>query len=405
MTSVADTRSVIHGSQWSSPPHPCHPPPMPPPAVPPLDLHAQFREVEPEIRAAIERVLASQHFILGPEGAALEREIASYSGLAHGVAVSSGTDAILATLMALGIGPGDEVVTTPYTFVSTVTSIARLGARAVFVDIEPATFNLDASRLEAALTPKTRAILPVHLFGQMADMERIQRIASTRSIPIVEDAAQAIGATRDGLPVGRGSRAATLSFFPTKNLGAMGDGGMVLTDDDDLASAVRMLRNHGQAPKYTCQTVGGNFRLDELQAAVLRAKLPRLDGWTAARRQNATLYRAAFAATSLSPRQLELSEDPVDARHVYNQLVVRTSRRDPLRAFLADHGIASAVYYPVPMHLQPAFASWGHRAGDFPEAERAARETLALPLYPELTADMIARVVDVVVAFFAGGAA
>ena len=351
--------------------------------IPTLDLQAQFREVETDVRAAIERVLASQRFVLGPEGEALEREIAAYSGIAHAVGVSSGTDAILAGLMALAVGPGDEVVTTPYTFVATTGCIARLGARAVFVDIDPVTFALDAARLDAAIGARTRAILPVHLFGQMADMTAIQRVASARSIPVIQDAAQAIGARRDGRPVGRGSSLATLSFYPSKNLGCMGDGGMVLTDDGDLATRVRLIRNHGQEPKHTSHVVGGNFRLDEIQAAVLRAKLPRLDRWIAARQEHAQRYRAAFSERRLDPEWLTLPREAANVRHVYNQFVIRTPRRDALQAHLTRCGIGCAVYYPRPMHLQPCFASWGYSQGQFPEAERASRETLALPLYPE----------------------
>ena len=372
--------------------------------IPTVDLHAQFREVEAEVRAAIERVLASQRFVLGAEGEALEHEIAAYCGSAHAIGVSSGTDAILASLMALGIGPGDEVVTTPYTFVATISSIARLGARAVFVDIDPDTYALDAARLDAAIDPRTRAILPVHLFGQMADMTAIHEVATARSIPVIEDAAQSIGARRDDRPVGRGSSFATLSFFPSKNLGAMGDGGMVLSDDDDLASRVRLLRNHGQQPKHLSQIVGGNLRLDEIQAAVLRAKLPRLDRWIAARQGVAAHYRTAFAGRQIDPALLALPREATNVRHVYNQLVVRTPRRDALVDHLTRHGIGCAVYYPLPMHLQPCFASWGYSRGQFPEAERAARETIALPLHPELTAASIERIVDEIAAFLTSDA-
>ena len=373
--------------------------------IPALDLHAQFREVEPDVRAAMDRVLASQHFILGKEGEALEREIAAYSGTRQAVGVSSGTDAILVGLMALGIGAGDEVVTTPYTFLATTTCIARLGARAVMVDIDLDTFALDANRLEAAITAKTRAIVPVHLFGQMADMRAIRAVGDARHIPVLEDAAQAIGARRDDRPVGYGSVGATLSFFPSKNLGCMGDGGMVITDDPDFARRVRLLRNQGQQPKYTSQMVGGNFRLDELQAAVVRAKLPYLDGWTAARQAHAAHYRAAFAERKLAPSLLTVAPELPDVRHVYNQLVIRTPHREALREHLTARGIGCAVYYPVPMHLQPCFADWGHVRGDFPESERAADETLALPLYPELSAASVDRVVDEVSSFLTLAAA
>jgi dTDP-4-amino-4,6-dideoxygalactose transaminase len=369
--------------------------------VPVADLHAQFTEVEAEVRAAIERVLASQRFILGDEVAALEAEIAASSGLAHAVGVSSGTDAILAGLMALGVGPGDEVVTTPFSFHATSACVARLGARAIFVDIEPDTFALDARALDAALGSRTRAVLPVHLFGQMADTAAIQTATAERGIPVLEDAAQAIGARRDGRSIGRGSALATLSFFPSKNLGAMGDGGMVLSDDPEVASRVRLLRNQGQQVRHVGRVVGGNFRLDELQAAILRAKLPRLEGWTAKRRALAARYRAAFAERRIDPALLSLPHEAPGAYHVYHQFVVRTPVRDALRDHLAEHDIASAVYYPEPLHLQPCFAAWGYASGQLPEAERAAREVLALPMFPELADEAVDRVVDEVATFFA----
>jgi dTDP-4-amino-4,6-dideoxygalactose transaminase len=373
---------------------------MPTKQVPLADLGAQFREVERDVRAAIDRVLASQRFILGPEADALEREVAAASGVRHGVAVSSGTDALVASFLALGIGRGDTVVTTPYTFVATATSIARVGARAVFVDIDADSYAMDASRLVEALEhadPKPRAVVPVHLFGQMADMTRIHEVASSHGVPVLEDGAQAIGARFDGRPMGHGSLGATLSFFPSKNLGAMGDGGMVLTDDDAFAARVRLLRNHGQEPRYHCREVGGNFRMDELQAAILRAKLPYLEGWTARRRRLAARYRSGFEAHGLTL----LSPVDVRASHVHHQLVMRTPERDALRAHLERQGIATAVYYPVPLHLQQAFAPWGYARGAFPVAERAAEETLALPLYPELPEEDVDAVVAGVAAFFA----
>jgi dTDP-4-amino-4,6-dideoxygalactose transaminase len=366
--------------------------------VPSIDLGAQLREVETDVRAAIDRVLASQRFILGPEGEALEAEVARYAGCVHAVGLSSGTDALLVGLMALGVGPGDEVVTTPYTFVATVSPIARLGARAVFVDIEHKTYTLDPAGLTAAITPRTRAIVPVHLFGQMADMRAIHAIADPRGIPVLEDAAQALGATRDREPIGRGSLGATLSFFPTKNLGAMGDGGMLLTDDEAFAKRVRLLRNHGQETKYVSALLGGNFRLDELQAAILRAKLPYLDGWIARRQDNARRYREAFAAAEMrSMGHFELPYEVPGARHVYHQLVVRTPMQVPLREHLATRGITTSVYYPQPMHLAPCFASWGYKLGDFDGAECACHETLALPVHPELPAASLQRVVDEIV--------
>ncbi|MDB4945227.1 MAG: Glutamine--scyllo-inositol transaminase [Labilithrix sp.] len=373
-------------------------------AVPLLDLKAQYETIEPEVRVAIDRVLASQHFILGPEVEALEKSIAEYSGCAHAVGVSSGTDAILVALMALGVGAGDEVITTPYTFVATATCIARLGARAVLVDIEPESFDLDVSRVEAAITERTKAIVPVHLYGQMSGVTALAELAARRGIPVVEDAAQAIGAEENGRRAGSIGALGCLSFFPSKNLGAFGDGGMVVSNDRQLAERVRLLRNQGQRPKYFSQEVGGNFRLDALQAAVLRAKLPHLDAWTAGRQRNAARYRELFASSGLVVAHGELAGGahvalPVELpghRHVYNQFVIRVRRRDELRAFLADRQIGSEVYYPQPMHLQTCFASWGYERGAFPASERAAAESLAIPIYPELTDGMLATVVDAV---------
>jgi dTDP-4-amino-4,6-dideoxygalactose transaminase len=376
--------------------------------VPLLDLRAQYESVRAEIHAAIDRVLESQHFILGREAEALERDVAAYCQCAHGVGVSSGTDAILVALMALGIGPGDEVVTTPYTFVATAGSIARLGARAVFVDIDPATFNLDATRVDAAITSRTRAIMPVHLYGQMADVATVAAIARARSIPVIEDAAQAIGAEQDGRRACTNAAFGCLSFFPSKNLGAYGDGGMVVSNDAELATRARLLRNQGQSPKYYSVALGGNFRLDELQAAVLRAKLPHLDDWSTARQRNAERYRVMFSDAGVCvPREsigdapgIALPEQATGRRHIYNQFVVRATRRDALRQFLIARGIGCEVYYPQPMHLQACFSAWGHREGDFPVSERAAAETLAIPVHPELTEAMQQMVVDAVRAFY-----
>lgn len=374
---------------------------MAPDPIPLLDLAAQHRSLATDVEAAVQRVLRSQRFILGPEGEALEREIAAYTGCKHAVGLSSGTDAVLVALMAIGVGPGDEVVTTPYTFLGTVTSIARLGARAVFVDIDRDTYNLDVSRVEAAISPRTRCILPVHLFGQMADMTSLAEIARRRDIALIEDAAQAIGASLDERQIGAYSLAATLSFFPSKNLGGAGDGGMLLTNDEGLAKIVRLLRNQGQSPKYFSTVVGGNFRLDEIQAAILRVKLPHLDTWASARRRNAAAYREAFASRALPQGLLELPYEVDGAHHIYNQFVVRTPRRDELKAFLADANIASEVYYPQPMHLQVCFSHWGGSAGQFPLAEEASCETLALPIYPELRPSQLERIADTVSAFFA----
>lgn len=379
--------------------------------VPLLDLRAQYETIRDEVRAAIDRVMESQHFILGPEVEALEREVAAYSRCAHAIGVTSGTDAILVALMALGVGAGDEVVTTPYTFIATAGSIVRLGARPVFVDIDPHTYNVDAAKLEAAITSRTKAIMPVHLYGQMADMDAIMAVARKRAIPVIEDAAQAIGAERGGHRAGEVGALGCLSFFPSKNLGGAGDGGAVVSNDEALASRVRLLRNQGQAPKYFSVAVGGNFRLDALQAAVLRAKLPHLDGWTAGRQRNAARYRAMFAEAGVAVSLEEMRAGkpgvvlPVEvagARHVYNQFVLRVARRDALKAHLAERGIGTEVYYPQPMHQQACFRGLGYRAGEFVESERAANETLAVPIYPELTESMQRAVVEAVSEFVRG---
>lgn len=377
--------------------------------VPLLDLKAQHETIRADIAKALERVVESQHFILGPEVDGLEREIAAYSNVKHAIGVSSGTDAILIALMALGIGPGDEVITTPNTFIATCSCIARLGARAVFVDIDPATYNIDCDRVGAAIGPRTKAIMPVHLFGQMAEVEPLMALARARNLPVIEDAAQALGSENAGKRPGVVGTVATFSFFPSKNLGAFGDGGMVVTNDDALAARIRLLRNQGQQPKYFSIEVGGNFRLDALQAAVLRAKLPHLDGWTAARQRNAATYRRLFGRASLrvgesvlrDGEEIALPIERPNQRHVYNQFVIRAKDRDRLRRWLGEQGIGSEVYYPRPMHLQECFASWGYSAGAFPEAERAANESLAIPIYPELSEAMQQAVVDAVAAFYA----
>jgi len=379
-------------------------------SVPLLDLKAQYATIRDDIAAALARVIDSQHFILGPEVEALEQEISAYSDVRHAIGVSSGTDAILLALMALGIQPGDEIITTPYTFIATCSCIARLGARAVFVDIEPRSYNLEVNRVEAAIGPRTKAIMPVHLFGQMADTVALAEIAARRAIPVVEDAAQSLGSELHGKRAGGAGIAGTYSFFPSKNLGAFGDGGMVVTNDDSTAKHLRLLRNQGQAPKYFSVAVGGNFRLDALQAAIVRVKLAHLDDWTAARQRNATRYRRLFASAGLalgdgvleSGADLALPVELPDRRHVYNQFVLRARDRDGLRSHLAERGIGTEVYYPQTMHLQECFASWGHSAGAFPVSERAAGESLAIPIYPELTEEMQAAVVAAVREFYRG---
>jgi dTDP-4-amino-4,6-dideoxygalactose transaminase len=376
--------------------------------VPFVDLRAQYATIRAEIRAAVDRVLESQEFILGAEVEALEREIADDGGAKFAIGVSSGTDALIASLMALGVGPGDEVVTSAHTFIATATSIARLGARPVFVDIDPVTFALDPSKLAARLTPRTRAIVPVHLFGRMAEMGRLLEIASRHRVPVIEDAAQALGAECAEGRAGSLGISGCLSFYPSKILGAMGDAGMVLTSDGELATRIRQLRSHGQSPKYFAQVVGGNFRMDAIQAAILRVKRRHFETWVAARQRHAATYRrlfeqaglASMSASGAKGAPLVLPSTPAAGRHTYHQFVIRCLARDELRAFLADRGIATEIYYPLPMHLQPCFAGLGHRQGDFPEAERAARESLAVPIYPELTLAMQEQVVAEVARFY-----
>jgi len=352
--------------------------------VPLLDLAAQYEPIREELLAAITRVCDSQRFILGAEVDALERELAAYLGVGHAVAVSSGTDALLVAMLALGIGPGDEVITSTFSFFATAGCVARLGATPRLVDIDPDTYNLDPAGVRAALSPRTRAIVPVHLYGLCADMDPILAAAAERGVPVIEDAAQAIGATYKGRSAGAMGAAGCYSFFPTKNLGAFGDAGLVTSNDPALAREVRLLRNHGAEPKYFHKRIGGNFRLDALQAAVLRVKLPHLADWTAARRRNAERYRRRFAEAGLVNR-VGLPAEPPDCLHIFNQFVVRVPRRDAVRAHLTASGIGTEIYYPVPFHLQECFASLGHRRGDFPHAEAAADSTIALPIYGELT--------------------
>lgn len=367
--------------------------------VPLLDLKAQYAPLRNQILDAVTRVCDSQRFIGGPEVEGLERELEAALGVPHAIGLSSGTDALLAALMALGIGAGDEVITPTYSFFATAGSVARVGARPVLVDIDPATFNLDPAATLAAITPRTRAIIPVHLFGQSADLRPLLDAAARHGIAIVEDAAQAIGAEYRGRPVGAWGDVGCFSFFPSKNLGAFGDGGLVTTRDSGLARRLRLVRNHGMEPKYYHHVVGANFRLDALQAAVLRVKLPHLASWTAARQQNAARYRALFADAGLA-ETVALPVEAPDRTHIYNQFVIRAARRDELRAHLDQAGIGTEVYYPVPFHLQACFAELGHRAGAFPAAEAAAGESLALPIYPELTEAQQAAVVGAISGFY-----
>jgi dTDP-4-amino-4,6-dideoxygalactose transaminase len=370
--------------------------------VPLLDLARQYRPIRAAVLEALRRVADSQQFILGPEVEALEREIAAHVEVDHAVAVSSGTDALLAAMMALGIGPGHEVITPTYSFFATAGCVSRLGATPVFVDIDPVTFNITPEGVRRALSPRTRAIMPVHLFGLAADLDPILEIARAAGVPVVEDAAQAIGARYHGRFVGGFGVMGCFSFFPTKNLGGFGDGGLVTTSDASLARELRQLRNHGMEPKYHHEKVGGNFRLDALQAAVLRVKLPHLGAWSDARRRNADRYRALVAEYGLD-RQLELPVEPGGLTHVYNQFVIRVPDRDALRAHLSAHGIGTEIYYPVPFHRQACFRTLGRQADRFPVADRAAGTSLALPIFGELTADEQRYVVRTAADFYGQG--
>lgn len=367
--------------------------------VPMLDLKAQYAAIKPEIDAAIEHVVASQHFINGPEVEVLEADIAQYCKAKHCIGVSSGSDALLVALMALGIGPKDEVITTPYTFFATVGAIVRLGARPVFADIDPVTFNINPAEIACRVTSRTRAIIPVHLFGQCADMDPILEIARRHKLAVIEDAAQALGAEYKGRRAGSMGTVGCFSFFPSKNLGAFGDAGAVITNDAALADKIRLLRGHGSNPKYYHQLVGGNFRLDALQAAVLRVKLKYLDAWTARRQENASWYDAALGGDF---RLLPYLQTPMvmQSRHIFNQYVVRFHERDALAAHLKKKQIGCEVYYPQPMHLQECFLYLGHVSSEFPESEVAAQTTLALPVYPELTADQLNQVANSVTDFY-----
>jgi len=372
-----------------------------------LDLKRQFARVENDVRLQIERVLREQSFILGPVVQEFEAAVAAHAGVEHAIGVASGTDALLLALRALDLQPGDEVVTTPFTFFATAGTIHNAGGRAVFVDIDPVTFNLDPARLEAAITPRTRAIVPVHLFGLMSGMERVLEIARRRGVFVLEDSAQSIGAREkvggEWKNSGQLGDATAFSFFPSKNLGAFGDGGMVVTPDAAFADRIRRLRTHGGVKMYHHDEVGLNSRLDALQAAVLLAKLPHLDGWSAARREHAAWYHARFEALEAAghlvrPRVPETSES------VYNQYTLRVNGRDRLRQALHDQGIGCAVYYPKPLHLQPCFHYLGYGEGDFPRAERASAQVLSIPVYPELEADERERVARAVERFYGGAA-
>ncbi len=388
--------------------------------VPLLDLHAQYRAIQPEIEKVVLEVLASQQFILGPKVTECEAAVAKYSNVAHGIGASSGTDTLLMCLMAEGIGPGDEVITTPYTFFATAGCISRVGATPVFVDIDPASYNINPANIEAAINPRTKAIMPVHLYGQMADMDPIMAVAQKHNLIVIEDAAQAIGAEDKGRRAGSIGHYGSFSFFPSKNLGAAGDGGMVVTTDAGRADKLRIVRAHGSKPKYYHKLVGGNFRLDSIQAAIVTVKLAHLDSWTKRRQENARRYDRLFAESGLkiadsgtTPRPALLARGDASgngahvvlpkvfgSRHIFNQYVIRVSPRDALKTYLDQRGIGTEIYYPVPMHLQECFVSLGHRKGAFPLSESAANETLALPIYPEVSDEQASYVVECVKDFF-----
>jgi dTDP-4-amino-4,6-dideoxygalactose transaminase len=366
--------------------------PAPVEPVPQLDLASQYAAIGVEIRTAVERVLASQQFVLGPEGAALEDEIAKLCGVTHGVGLASGTDALILALRACGVHADDEVLLPPFTFVATGSAVSALGAKPVFADIRPDTYNINPSELERRVTPRTRAIVVVHLYGLAAEMDPILAFAKSHQLPIIEDNAQAIGASYKGRQTGSLGDAACVSFYPTKNLGAYGDAGMVVTNSAKLAARIRTLRNHGQAEKYLSSEPGWNSRLDEIQAAILRVKLHHLLNWQRARQAHAAEYNRLFSQIPgvmppLAPEGFE---------HVYHQYTIRIEQRDALQKFLNARKIGSTIYYPYPLHLQPLYASLGHKPGDFPHAERAAKEVLSLPMYPELRNEQIARVVETI---------
>lgn len=368
--------------------------------VPMLDLKEQYQTLKPEIDSAVQEVMASSRFILGQNVKILEQAIAEFSHVSQGVGVANGSDALHLALLACGVEAGDEVIVPDFTFFATAGAVSRIGAKPVFVDIDPVTFNMDPDQVEKAVTARTKAIIPVHLYGQAADMDPINQLAEQHHLSVVEDAAQAIGAQYKNRKVGELGTAACYSFFPTKNLGAYGDAGMVVTNDEDIAEKVRVLRVHGSKPKYHHHVLGYNSRLDEMQAAILNVKFPHLDEWNQLRREKAATYTALIKD--------KLSHDVVppvekeDRYHIYHQYTIRVPKRDELQAYLKEHGVASMIYYPKPLHLQPVFKELGHREGDFPETEKACREALSLPMFPELKPEKQEYVVNTIKNFFQG---
>lgn len=370
--------------------------------VPLLDIKQQNEALRPEIEAALSRVLDTNGFILGDEVKALEAEIAEYSQTKFAVGCASGSDALLLALMALDVKEGDEVITTPYSFFATVSAITRLGAKPVFVDIEPKTYNLDVSQIEAKITNKTKAVQPVQLYGQCADMDDLREVCRKYGIPIVEDAAQAIGSEDAGRRAGSMSEIGCFSFYPSKNLGGMGDGGMMTTNDEELFNKLLALRNHGMPVRYFHKWVGINSRLDGFQGAILRVKLKHLDDWSAKRKANADRYKKLFTDAGLT-EQITLPFERENVRHIYNQYIIRVpNKRDELRQFLTENGVGTDIYYPVSLHLQECFEYLGLREGDFPESEKASRETLAIPIYPELLEEQQVYVVEKIAEFLNG---
>lgn len=366
--------------------------------VPLLDLKAQYAEMKEEILTEVARICDSQYFILGPDVVKFEKEVAEYCGTKYAVGVSSGSDALLIALMVEGIGYGDEVITTPFTFFATAGAIARVGAKPVYVDIEPDTFNINPELIEAKITPKTKAIIPVHLYGQCAEMGKIMEIARKHNLIVIEDGAQAIGSEYEGQKAGSIGDYGCFSFFPSKNLGAFGDGGVVTTNDEAKYELLKIFRNHGSNPKYYHKYIGGNFRLDALQAVILSIKLKHLDSWSAARQRNAAEYRSIFAASKIADKvQLPVKADH-STRHIYNQfcILLPEGTRDGLKQALLDAGVGVDVYYPVPLHLQECFADLGYKVGDFPISESVAKRIIALPIYPETTHDQRKFVVSVI---------